>query len=62
MQCSNPECESRIDPDGVQPLFTINVTVYSDRGLAENLNRYNVDAKYFTCCYCHDVAEDVDDQ
>ncbi len=62
LRCSNPECESRIDPDGVQPLFTINVTVDSDRDLAESLNRRSVDAECFTCCYCHDVAEEVDGQ
>ena len=62
LRCSNPECESRTDPDGHLPAFTINVTVDSDRDLAESLSRYNVDAEYFTCCYCHDVAEEVDDQ
>jgi hypothetical protein len=51
--CSDPQCESH--DKLTDPLFTINVTVGSDRELAENLNK--VEAKYFTCAYCHAEAE-----
>lgn len=61
LRCSNEECDSRTDPDGAEPFFDIHVTVDKDRGLAESLNRYNVDAGCFTCCYCHSNAEEVDD-
>lgn len=58
MRCSNEGCDSRTDPEGWEPFFSINVTVDKDRGLAESLNRYNVGAGCFTCCYCGSGAEE----
>lgn len=54
LQCSNPNCCTRTD--GEMPSFSITVSVGEDRELAEFLN--HVEARYFTCDYCNDVAQE----
>ena len=60
LRCSYEGCESRTDPNGYEPFFDISVTVDKDRGLAENLSTYNIEAAFFTCCYCGSKAEEND--
>ena len=55
LQCSNEECESRTS-EGTMPMFTAGITVYEDRAVAESIRK--IPARHFTCCYCHEVAQD----
>ena len=55
LRCSNPECESRHEET---PMFTLNVTVDEDRDVCESLRK--VEAKFFVCVYCNDIAEEAE--
>lgn len=55
LQCSNPDCCTRTEEEQT-PSFSITVSVGDERELAENLNK--VEARYFTCDYCNDVAQE----
>jgi len=59
LRCSNEDCESRRGEQ--EPFFDISVTVDTERCLAQTLNKHDVDACFFKCCYCGDPAEDTDD-
>ena len=56
LRCSNPECESRKEET---PMFTINVVVFADSGVAELIHK--IKPKHFECVYCQSQAEEVND-
>jgi hypothetical protein len=58
LQCKNPECDSRID-EGQEPLFTVNLTVDSSGSACESARK--IDGDYFTCCFCQDTAEWIEE-
>lgn len=62
MRCSNEGCDSRTDPEGSEPFFSIDVTVDKNRDLAGSLDRYFVDAGCFTCWYCGSDAEEESEE
>lgn len=60
LRCSNPECESRKNEESCQePFFNVNVTVYGNRSLAENLHK--LDVGQFECGMCGAKAEEKKD-
>jgi len=58
LRCTNPECPSRASDE--LPYFTVNMTVDQD-GDPCGETPQDIDGEDFTCRYCGDNAEWVDD-
>ena len=57
LQCKNAECESRNGE--ASPAFDVHLTVDEEGSLAENPKK--IDGEHFTCCFCQDSAEWVEE-